>query len=329
VRLASSASNGTITFDRAFAPYGEMYNNVIGGTGQTDFTGLTRDTVSDENDTTARKLHPGQSRWISPDPAGMSVVNPADPQTWNRYGYVRNSPLTATDRSGLMMRVQGSDCGCGGLMGDDASALANAILATQAWGEPPGEILFTEVGFGGSPDASVMFNSPVAQQSCLGGYCMVGSYNFATANADGTWTVDWQAQKNAEIADALTVFYEQAQAVADQLGISLDELLAAQNLDSSSALQPFLKGGNWNFLVPEDVPNPDCPSDRCGSFPSLHFPPDESGNDLVTGNPYFYVHLDTANPYNWTFFPEGFITHGVVDVFLGNTLFAPGIPRFP
>jgi RHS repeat-associated protein len=112
VRLASSANNRTITFDHAFAPYGEMYNNVIGGTGQNNFTGLTRDTISDEYDTIARELHPGQSRWISPDPAGVSAVNPADPQTWNRYAYVRNNPLAAIDPTG--MRMCQSVYGCGG-----------------------------------------------------------------------------------------------------------------------------------------------------------------------------------------------------------------------
>jgi hypothetical protein len=147
---------------------------------------------------------------------------------------------------------------------------------------------------------------------------MVGSYAFATPNGDGTWTVDFKAQMRAEIAAALKVFHEQAQAVADKLGISVEELLAAQNLDSSYALHPFLKGGNWNFLVPAGVPMPDdCAGGRCGSFPSLHFPSNEAG----------YVHMDTANPFNWSFFPADFLTHGVVDLVLGNTFLASGIPR--
>lgn len=42
-----------------------------------------------------------QGRWPSPDPAGIAAVVPTDPQTWNRYAYLRNSPLNLLDPSGL------------------------------------------------------------------------------------------------------------------------------------------------------------------------------------------------------------------------------------
>src|SRR5438552_4003105 len=44
VRLAS-VNNRTITFDRAFAPFGEMYDTVAGSTSNADFTGDTQDTA--------------------------------------------------------------------------------------------------------------------------------------------------------------------------------------------------------------------------------------------------------------------------------------------
>ena len=43
----------------------------------------------------------GQGRWISPDPAGLAAVDPTNPQTWNRYAYVSNSPVVKTDALGL------------------------------------------------------------------------------------------------------------------------------------------------------------------------------------------------------------------------------------
>lgn len=101
VRLASSASQRTITFDRAFAPFGETYNTVIGGTSNPEFASLTQDTVSGEYDAEYRQYHPGQSRWISPDPAGLDAVDATNPQSWNRYSYVVNNPLALTDPSGL------------------------------------------------------------------------------------------------------------------------------------------------------------------------------------------------------------------------------------
>ena len=42
-----------------------------------------------------------QGRWISPDPAGLSAVDPSNPQSWNRYAYVLNNPLSAIDLLGL------------------------------------------------------------------------------------------------------------------------------------------------------------------------------------------------------------------------------------
>ncbi len=43
---------------------------------------------------------------MTPDPAGLAAVNPANPQTWNAYAYVANQPLTATDPLGLNWNYQ-------------------------------------------------------------------------------------------------------------------------------------------------------------------------------------------------------------------------------
>jgi len=47
-------------------------------------------------------LHRAQGRWVSPDPAGLAAVDPTNPQTWNRYAYVSNNPLTSTDPNGTV-----------------------------------------------------------------------------------------------------------------------------------------------------------------------------------------------------------------------------------
>lgn len=82
---------GTVIFDRAFAPYGEMYAANTGGTTEKSFTGDTQDTFAGLFDTPARELHPAQGRWISPDPAHAGV---------NAYAYTTN-PLSMIDPSGL------------------------------------------------------------------------------------------------------------------------------------------------------------------------------------------------------------------------------------
>ncbi|HXQ27062.1 MAG TPA: RHS repeat-associated core domain-containing protein [Candidatus Acidoferrales bacterium] len=96
-RFASTPSRAMYS-DGAYAPFGETYAQ----TGSTDlsFTGMNQDTVSNLYDFPARE-YGIQGRWPSPDPAGISSVDPTDPQTWDRYAYVRNSPLTLTDPLGL------------------------------------------------------------------------------------------------------------------------------------------------------------------------------------------------------------------------------------
>jgi RHS repeat-associated protein len=93
VRLSSTYSNRTVTMDRAFAPFGEIYKTLSGGTTNQNFTGDTQDTFAGLFDTPFRELHPQQGRWVSPDPASVG---------WNLYAYVMNSPLNLVDSLGLV-----------------------------------------------------------------------------------------------------------------------------------------------------------------------------------------------------------------------------------
>jgi RHS repeat-associated protein len=81
-----------------YAPFGEdllnsQSNEVITFTGhQTDYeTGL--------QDFGARFYSSSMGRFMSPDPSRLSVI-PSNPQTWNRYAYVMNSPLSLRDDNG-------------------------------------------------------------------------------------------------------------------------------------------------------------------------------------------------------------------------------------
>lgn len=100
-RFASTYSTRAMYNDLAYAPFGEQYAQT-GSTGITDtsFAGNDEDTTTNLYDAQARE-YGIQGRWPSPDPAGLKAVNPSDPQTWNRYAYVRNNPLLLTDVSGM------------------------------------------------------------------------------------------------------------------------------------------------------------------------------------------------------------------------------------
>jgi len=100
----STNTGRTLASSTEYAPFGEDYNH---GTSVSNFDfafngGSKMDMFLGMYDTPARELHPVQGRWIQPDPAGLAAVDPSNPQTWNRYAYVGNNPLSATDPSGLL-----------------------------------------------------------------------------------------------------------------------------------------------------------------------------------------------------------------------------------
>ena len=108
IRGFYSYTGGTLGATGSHAPFGEAYGYQGGypqgfagqggtGWGQGDDGSMTNTTYWFPE----RQYRANQGRWLSPDPAGLDAVNPADPQTWNRYAYVRNSPLNLIDPKGL------------------------------------------------------------------------------------------------------------------------------------------------------------------------------------------------------------------------------------
>jgi RHS repeat-associated protein len=97
-RFASTPTQ-TLYADLAYSPFGEPYAS--SGAIDPSFTGQNQDTTAGLYDFLYREHDPNQSRWTSPDPGGLASVNPAYPQSWNRYAYVQNSPLALTDPQGL------------------------------------------------------------------------------------------------------------------------------------------------------------------------------------------------------------------------------------
>src|SRR5580704_413934 len=103
IRLGTT-SGRTKYFDTAYAPFGETYASSgtldAAYTGKMDDTAHRQDTDGGLYDFPARE-YSTQGRWPSPDPAGKNSACPKDPQTQNRYGYVRNNPVTYIDPTGL------------------------------------------------------------------------------------------------------------------------------------------------------------------------------------------------------------------------------------
>jgi RHS repeat-associated protein len=98
-------------------PFGDGWSctgSVIGNNG---FASLINNPESTTNEADNRQQTPTQGRWLTPDPAGLAAVDPTNPQTWNRYAYVGNSPVSYNDPSGLKRLPPGPNPGPGMYVG--------------------------------------------------------------------------------------------------------------------------------------------------------------------------------------------------------------------
>jgi len=98
-------ANNSFRGSLAYAPFGETYAE--SAPVDRSFTGQTQDVIAGtqgDYDFLFRQLSASQGRWLVPDPAGLAAVDITNPQTWNRYAYVANNPLSNVDPLGLYIR---------------------------------------------------------------------------------------------------------------------------------------------------------------------------------------------------------------------------------
>ncbi len=116
VRMVTDGAANVIS-RHDYLPFGEeIPANTAGRTAQSGpfgdkvnqkFTGQERDEETGFDFFQARYFYGAQGRFNSPDPAGFLVADPTNPQSWNQYSYVWNSPLDAVDPYGLYVVVFG------------------------------------------------------------------------------------------------------------------------------------------------------------------------------------------------------------------------------
>jgi RHS repeat-associated protein len=298
-----SNTNRTVFADVARAPYGEEY--AISGPPYEPFAGLTQSIAPDLFDTQNREYHPTQGRWISPDPAGLAAVDPSNPQSWNRYAYVANNPLSFTDPTGLQLCE-----GCHFLGGGGAGGCSMDGVDT------PCELVNATLQGGGAsqcPNNNCGIGTATPYQ-CVGSVCGYMSNQYAGTHAN---EVNGQLLTNGQYnAYILSTYGSQidaqrqalASAIAANSGGTISYQQAYDSLDPNGG---HLNGGNYNFT--ETIYGPGnliCGADasRCNG---VHFP--DAG----------VVHLDTSNPWNGV---GSFFEHAGVDVILGNVFYTV-IPR--
>jgi RHS repeat-associated protein len=104
------------------------------------FTGKERDWESGLDNFGARYNSSSLGRFMSPDPLGGKLI---DPQTLNKYSYVRNNPINLTDPTGLYTCADQADCKSKqdiafekARQQDLKSKDSNVVRAANAYGDP-------------------------------------------------------------------------------------------------------------------------------------------------------------------------------------------------
>jgi RHS repeat-associated protein len=89
---------GQVVEEMHYFPFGEQMPIVNNSTTTHLFTGHERDMESELDYMLARYYGSGMGRFLSVDPGGDGQA--ANPQSWNRFSYVRNNPLKFNDPDG-------------------------------------------------------------------------------------------------------------------------------------------------------------------------------------------------------------------------------------
>jgi len=282
-----------------------------------DFTGFADGVWDAENNSDhfgAREYAKTQGRWMTPDPAGLAAVNPRNPQTWNRYAYVTNNPVSYRDPSGLVsMPNVGTYANGGGGGGFDCQ---------QDGVDQSCDTVTSVLGGGGAvecPNDNCGVGTATPYQ-CLDIVCGYYSSQYVASHENTCGAVlctdsqhtQWITANNPGGVDAQRV------ALAQRIAANSNGAISYQDAyDSLTVEGGYFKGGNYNFVTPDyDAGDLSCGADdlRCNG---VHF----SGQD-ASGD--WYVHLDTSNPFGGDAF--SFLEHSFVDVFLGNVYYYV-IPR--
>ena len=142
-------SNGNLLDDCDFLPYGSELCVASSSGNHYLFTGLERDSESGLDHTLYRQYASNFGRWLTPDALGGRRI---DPQTLNKYSYIRDNPLTLTDPLGLYL-CNGSGYQCKEFeearkrILNSKHSTAAELRAAQAYGDP-GKDNGVSVGFG-------------------------------------------------------------------------------------------------------------------------------------------------------------------------------------
>jgi RHS repeat-associated protein len=141
--IPSGGSALTVEEDLDYTPYGIVATG--SSTDHYEFTGKERDSESGLDNFGARYDASSLGRFMSPDPnqdSGFEHMD--DPQSWNGYSYVRNSPTTGTDPDGRNYTICDSNGkNCADLNEDQYKQYLQSLQGTNTTVNSAGQIQHT------------------------------------------------------------------------------------------------------------------------------------------------------------------------------------------
>lgn len=131
---------------QAYGPFGEPYA-VSSISPDQAFTGETSNFALDLYVFPVRQ-YSDEGRWTSPDPAGLSAVDPASPQSWNSYAYVMNTPMNMVDPLGLCGETMTVSVTMSGGKGSSTPTISSGPSCGMGWasGKPLPQIIQRDRG---------------------------------------------------------------------------------------------------------------------------------------------------------------------------------------
>jgi RHS repeat-associated protein len=294
-------STGATVEQMGHYPYGDPWYNATND--KLYFTTYERDSESGNDYAMARYYVWRIARFLSLDPLSGST---GDPQSLNRYSYVRNSPTYLTDPKGTCPTGGSYDLADGGgrihsiCTGAPARAGSDGVDFVVDGIETPDfmnglieQMLSIDAMFAQCKDntcsgwtedgqhatyiaeAGAGFRGTLLDSDIAAGFVYI----------DGVLVSSSSYQDYIRITRARQIAAQQqaAQSQAADMGIP-------EGIDTSMSVDPgYLQGGNYNFTISKNFfewADKECGNDRCNN--GLHFETNGTGQ--------YFLHLDGANP---------------------------------
>jgi RHS repeat-associated protein len=269
------------------------------------YTGALLDSESNLHHFPARQLSTTEGRWTSPDPLGIGAVDPATPQTWNRYAYVTNNPLSFTDPTGRNLKGPSGGCNSdvmncygGGGTGEFGSGGGFGTGTDGngfSWNSGPGS-------FGGPGNPYGLPSGTGALQAGVSRYLSIITTGWDPALGINWNNVNYRSQANG-----------QYKRLSGNLSVLFGDTASADPTNCN------LIGGHCNFAL------------TCADWSSCGPGRYDGGVHIENVNGGLWVHDDTVSPWTGPFSTSALLTgnfweHGFVDL-IGGTFFVGAFPQ--